>query len=116
MTDARAGLTAADLPIAQHLRSREKPLSWLRTKLTVLMPILPAPSLVFRSVKFTGGGLKGRGVTNMIEYALTPYAEAMGIVRQDEGEVTEEREYTEEAEASKKRCKIYPSSWRSSQP
>lgn len=44
MTDARAGLTAADLSIAQHLRSREKPPLWLLTKLTVLMPIQLVPS------------------------------------------------------------------------
>lgn len=48
-------------------------------------------------------------MTNMIEYALTPYAEAMGIVRQGEDEVTEEREYTEEeAEAEQKRLQDLP--------
>jgi GTP-binding protein len=43
MVDARAGLMPADSAIAKHLRSREKPLSWWRTKLTASMPIRRLP-------------------------------------------------------------------------
>lgn len=41
MVDARAGLMPADSAIAKHLRSREKPTFWWRTKLTASMPIRP---------------------------------------------------------------------------
>lgn len=42
MVDARAGLMPADSAIAKHLRSREKPTFWWRTKPTASMPIRPS--------------------------------------------------------------------------
>jgi GTP-binding protein len=111
MTDARAGLTAADLSIAQHLRSREKTTFVVANKVDGIDADSACAefwSLGLGEV-YQMAASQGRGVTNMIEYALTPYAEAMGIVRQGEDEVTEEREYTEEeAEAEQKRLQDLP--------
>lgn len=52
----------------------------------------------------------GRGVTNMIEYALAPFAEAMGINPDaPEEEKVDERQYTEEeAEAEQARLQDLP--------
>ena len=111
MTDARAGLTAADLSIAQHLRSRQKTTFVVANKVDGIDADSACGefwSLGLGEV-YQMAASQGRGVTNMIEYALTPYAEAMGIVRQEDGEVTEEREYTEEeAEAEQKRLQDLP--------
>ncbi|MCU8070033.1 ribosome biogenesis GTPase Der [Shewanella sp. SM32] len=111
MTDARAGLTAADLSIAQHLRSRQKTTFVVANKVDGIDADSACAefwSLGLGEV-YQMAASQGRGVTNMIEYALTPYAEAMGIVRQGEDEVTEEREYTEEeAEAEQKRLQDLP--------
>ncbi|WP_297896273.1 ribosome biogenesis GTPase Der [Shewanella sp.] len=111
MTDARAGLTAADLSIAQHLRSREKTTFVVANKVDGIDADSACAefwSLGLGEV-YQMAASQGRGVTNMIEYALTPYAEAMGIVRQDEDEVTDERQYTEEeAEAEQKRLQELP--------
>ncbi|PIW60908.1 ribosome biogenesis GTPase Der [Shewanella sp. CG12_big_fil_rev_8_21_14_0_65_47_15] len=111
MTDARAGLTAADLSIAQHLRSRQKTTFVVANKVDGIDADSACAefwSLGLGEV-YQMAASQGRGVTNMIEYALTPYAEAMGIVRQGEDEVTEEREYTEEeAEAEQKRLQELP--------
>ncbi|GIU07626.1 ribosome biogenesis GTPase Der [Shewanella morhuae] len=111
MTDARAGLTAADLSIAQHLRSRQKTTFVVANKVDGIDADSACGefwSLGLGEV-YQMAASQGRGVTNMIEYALTPYAEAMGIVRQEDGEVTEEREYSEEeAEAEQKRLQDLP--------
>jgi len=111
MTDARAGLTAADLSIALHLRSREKTTFVVANKVDGIDADSACAefwSLGLGEV-YQMAASQGRGVTNMIEYALTPYAEAMGIVRQDEDEVTDERQYTEEeAEAEQKRLQELP--------
>lgn len=112
LTDARAGLTAADEAIAEHLRRREKVTFVVANKVDGI----DADSAC---AEFWALGLgevyqmaasQGRGVTNMIEYALTPYAEAMGIKREDEGEEqADEREYTEEeAEAEQQRLQDLP--------
>jgi len=113
LTDARSGLTAADQAIAEHLRRREKTTFVVANKVDGI----DADSAC---AEFWALGLgevyqmaaaQGRGVTNMIEYALAPYAEAMGLVRDggEEGEDTEEREYTEEdAEAEQTRLQDLP--------
>lgn len=110
MTDARAGLTAADLSIAQHLRSREKTTFVVANKVDGIDADSACAefwSLGLGEV-YQMAASQGRGVTNMIEYALTPYAEAMGIERQGE-EVVDERQYTEEeAEAEQKRLQDLP--------
>lgn len=111
MTDARAGLTAADLSIAQHLRSREKTTFVVANKVDGIDADSACAefwSLGLGEV-YQMAASQGRGVTNMIEYALTPYAEAMGIERQGEEEVTDERQYTEEeAEAEQQRLQDLP--------
>lgn len=111
MTDARAGLTAADLSIAQHLRSREKTTFVVANKVDGIDADSACAefwSLGLGEV-YQMAASQGRGVTNMIEYALAPYAEAMGIERQGEEEVVDERQYTEEeAEAEQKRLQDLP--------
>lgn len=111
MTDARAGLTAADLSIAQHLRSRQKTTFVVANKIDGIDADSACAefwSLGLGEV-YQMAAAQGRGVTNMIEYALTPYAEAMGIVRQGEEEEVDERQYTEEeAEAEQKRLQDLP--------
>jgi len=100
MTDARAGLTAADLSIAQHLRSRQKTTFVVANKIDGIDADSACAefwSLGLGEV-YQMAAAQGRGVTNMIEYALTPYAEAMGIERQGEEEEVDERQYTDEAE------------------
>lgn len=111
MTDARAGLTAADLSIAQHLRSRQKTTFVVANKIDGIDADSACAefwSLGLGEV-YQMAAAQGRGVTNMIEYALTPYAEAMGIERQGEEEDVDERKYTEEeAEAEQKRLQDLP--------
>lgn len=111
MTDARAGLTAADLSIAQHLRSRQKTTFVVANKIDGIDADSACAefwSLGLGEV-YQMAASQGRGVTNMIEYALTPYAEAMGIERQGEEEEVDERQYTEEeAEAEQKRLQDLP--------
>ncbi|MGL5392557.1 MAG: ribosome biogenesis GTPase Der [Shewanella sp.] len=111
MTDARAGLTAADLSIAQHLRSREKTTFVVANKVDGIDADSACGefwSLGLGEV-YQMAAAQGRGVSNMIEYALTPYAEAMGIVRQGEEEEADERQYTEEeAEAEQQRLQELP--------
>ncbi|MFT5788797.1 MAG: GTP-binding protein [Shewanella sp.] len=112
MTDARAGLTAADLAIAQHLRSRDKTTFVVANKVDGVDADSACAefwSLGLGEV-YQMAAAQGRGVTNMIEYSLAPYAEAMGITKQGEGEEDEEeREYTEEeAEAEQKRLQDLP--------
>ncbi|MEL4280167.1 MULTISPECIES: ribosome biogenesis GTPase Der [Shewanella] len=111
MTDARAGLTAADLSIAQHLRSRQKTTFVVANKIDGIDADSACAefwSLGLGEV-YQMAAAQGRGVTNMIEYALTPYAEAMGLERQGEEEEVDERQYTEEeAEAEQKRLQDLP--------
>ncbi|WP_298768688.1 ribosome biogenesis GTPase Der [uncultured Shewanella sp.] len=112
MTDARAGLTAADLAISQHLRSREKTTFVVANKVDGIDADSACAefwSLGLGEV-YQMAAAQGRGVTNMIEYSLAPYAEAMGIVKDGEAlEDEEEREYTEEeAEAEQKRLQDLP--------
>ena len=112
LTDARAGLTAADHAIAEHLRRRDKTTFVVANKIDGI----DADSAC---AEFWALGLgevyqmaasQGRGVTNMIEYALAPYAEALGLHRNDEGDIeVEEKEYSEEeAEAEQKRLQDLP--------
>ncbi|QDF66503.1 ribosome biogenesis GTPase Der [Shewanella sp. SNU WT4] len=112
LCDARAGLTAADIGIAQHLRSRQKVTFVVANKVDGI----DADSAC---AEFWALGLgevyhmaaaQGRGVTNMIEYSLAPYAEAMGIVRdEDSEEQANERFYTEEeAEAEQAKLQDLP--------
>ncbi|GIU09714.1 MULTISPECIES: ribosome biogenesis GTPase Der [unclassified Shewanella] len=112
LTDARAGLTAADLAIAQHLRSREKTTFVVANKVDGIDADSACAefwSLGLGEV-YQMAAAQGRGVTNMIEYSLAPYAEAMGITKEeDNDDDEEEREYTEEqAEADQKRLQDLP--------
>ncbi|MCL2915446.1 ribosome biogenesis GTPase Der [Shewanella corallii] len=112
LCDARAGLTAADMAIAQHLRSREKTTFVVANKVDGIDADSACAefwSLGLGEV-YQMAAAQGRGVTNMIEYALAPYAEALGVNRDgEEEEATDLREYTEEeAEAEQARLQAQP--------
>ncbi|WP_133406010.1 ribosome biogenesis GTPase Der [Parashewanella tropica] len=112
MVDARAGLTSADQALADHLRVRDKTTFLVANKVDGI----DGDSAI---AEFWGLGIgnvyqmaasQGRGVTSMIDQALAPYAEAMGIDRDKELEDPEKvREYTEEeAEEEQKRLQELP--------
>ncbi|GGZ14596.1 ribosome biogenesis GTPase Der [Shewanella fodinae] len=115
MTDARAGLTAADEAIAQYLRSREKMTFLVANKIDGI----DGDSAV---AEFWALGLgeihqiaaaQGRGVSSLIENALAPFARAMAEDDEfaEDGEESHKplREYTEEeAEAEQARLQELP--------
>ena len=112
MVDARSGLTAADEALSKHLRTRDKTTFLVANKVDGV----DADSAC---AEFWGLGIgnvyqmaaaQGRGVTSMIDEALAPYAEAMGITRDKELQDPEKiREYTEEeAEEEQKRLQDLP--------
>lgn len=112
LCDARAGLTAADLAIAQHLRSREKTIFVVANKVDGIdgdSACAEFWSLGLGEV-YQMAAAQGRGVSNMIEYALAPYAEAMGINKNDDDDETVDvRQYTEEeADAEQNRLQSLP--------
>ncbi|MCG9713299.1 ribosome biogenesis GTPase Der [Shewanella insulae] len=112
LTDARAGLTAADEAIAEHLRRREKTTFVVANKVDGIDADSACGEFWALGLGevYQMAAAQGRGVTNMIEYALTPYAEAMGLNRDGEGEEeADERQYTEEeAEAEQQRLQDLP--------
>jgi GTP-binding protein len=112
LTDARAGLTSADEAIAEHLRRREKTTFVVANKVDGIDADSACGEFWALGLGevYQMAASQGRGVTNMIEYALAPYAEALGLTRDsDEEEPEEEREYTEEeAEAEQKRLQDLP--------
>ncbi|QYJ85101.1 ribosome biogenesis GTPase Der [Shewanella mesophila] len=112
LTDARAGLTSADEAIAAHLRRREKTTFVVANKVDGIDADSACGEFWALGLGevYQMAASQGRGVTNMIEYALAPYAEALGLTRDgDEQEPEEEREYTEEeAEAEQKRLQDLP--------
>ncbi|CAM4001338.1 MULTISPECIES: ribosome biogenesis GTPase Der [Shewanella] len=112
LTDARAGLTAADEAIAEHLRRREKTTFVVANKVDGIDADSACGEFWALGLGevYQMAAAQGRGVTNMIEYALTPYAEAMGLNREGEGEEeADERQYTEEeAEAEQQRLQDLP--------
>lgn len=87
LTDARAGLTAADEAIAEHLRRREKTTFVVANKVDGIDADSACGEFWALGLGevYQMAAAQGRGVTNMIEYALTPYAEAMGLTRDEIG-------------------------------
>ncbi|MCL1078926.1 ribosome biogenesis GTPase Der [Parashewanella spongiae] len=112
ITDARAGMTSADLALAQHLRSREKTTFVVANKVDGIdgdSACAEFWSLGLGNV-YQMAAAQGRGVTTMIEHSLAPYAEAMGIERDTELDTPEKvLEFTEEeAEEEQKRLQDLP--------
>ncbi|MBE8167793.1 MAG: ribosome biogenesis GTPase Der [Shewanella sp.] len=112
ITDARAGMTAADLALAQHLRTREKTTFVVANKVDGIdgdSACAEFWSLGLGNV-YQMAAAQGRGVSTMIEQSLAPYAEAMGIVRDTELDDPEKiLEFTEEeAEEEQKRLQDLP--------
>ncbi|SHH33081.1 ribosome biogenesis GTPase Der [Ferrimonas marina] len=96
MVDARAGLTAADEAIAKHLRSREKPTLLVANKTDGI----DADAAVGEFYSLGMGDIhqiaaaQNRGVTSLIDYALTPWAEE--FAEEHGEEAAEEDEWAEE--------------------
>ncbi|MCH1923326.1 ribosome biogenesis GTPase Der [Shewanella sp. C32] len=112
ITDARAGLTAADQAIAQHLRSREKVTFVVANKVDGIDG--DSASAEFWALGlgdvYQMAAAHGRGVTQLIEQALAPYAEEVSDEDgEDDDEFVDERLYTEEeAESEQERLRALP--------
>ncbi len=81
LVDARAGLTAADEAIAQHLRSREKQTLLVANKTDGIdadAAIGEFYRLGFDAIHQIAAA-QNRGISLLINYALAPFAEAFGI-------------------------------------
>ncbi|WED27251.1 ribosome biogenesis GTPase Der [Vibrio sp. DW001] len=119
MVDGRAGLTVADQAIAQHLRKIEKPAMLVVNKVDGVDA--DAASADFWQLgmdkMYQIAASQGRGVTVLIDLALSPFAEALN--EKERGEIEdltdlvdddeEKLEYTEEeAEEEFKRLQDQP--------
>ncbi|WP_417762130.1 ribosome biogenesis GTPase Der [Shewanella sp.] len=112
LTDARAGLTAADQAIAQHLRSREKVTFVVANKVDGIDG--DSASAEFWALGlgdvYQMAAAHGRGVTQLIEHVLAPYAEEVSEEGDEADEaLVDERLYTEEeAESEQERLRALP--------
>ncbi|WP_162046988.1 ribosome biogenesis GTPase Der [Vibrio taketomensis] len=119
MVDGRAGLTAADEAIAQHLRKLEKPAMLVVNKIDGVDA--DAASAEFWQLgmeeMYQIAAAHGRGVAALIDLALNPFAEK--LIEQTQGEISdltdfedqeeEKLDYTEEeAEEEFKRLQDQP--------
>lgn len=90
MVDARAGLMPADIAIAQHLRSREKPTFLVANKTDGLDPdsaVVDFYSLGLGEIHAIAAS-HGRGVASLLEDVLEPYREVV----EESAPLTEEEE------------------------
>ncbi len=105
MVDARAGLLAADQGIAQHLRMREKPTILVANKTDGLDPdtaVADFFSLGLGDI-YPIAASQGRGVTSLIEKALSPLIEP-----ETPKEEVEFDEWAEEGEADEEKPDLIP--------
>lgn len=93
MVDARAGLTSADIGIADYLRKQNKKVFLAANKVDGI----DADSAVAEFYALSLGetvhqiaAAHGRGVTQLLTLALTPHIEALGLEKTDEDELSEE--------------------------
>jgi GTPase len=110
MVDARAGLTSADIGIADYLRKKNKKVFLAANKVDGI----DADSAVAEFYALSLGetvhqiaAAHGRGVTQLLTLALTPHIEALGLEKSDDEEVFEELTEEElDAQAPKESDKI----------
>jgi len=93
MVDARAGLTSADIGIADYLRKQNKKVFLVANKVDGI----DADSAVAEFYALSLGdtvhqiaAAHGRGVTQLLTLALTPHIEALGQEKSEEGSSDEE--------------------------
>jgi GTP-binding protein len=93
MVDARAGLTSADIGIADYLRKQNKKVFLAANKVDGI----DADSAVAEFYALSLGetvhqiaAAHGRGVTQLLTLALTPHIEALGLEKSDEEKPFEE--------------------------
>ncbi|EFJ1786217.1 ribosome biogenesis GTPase Der [Escherichia coli] len=97
MVDARAGLMPADVAIAKHLRSREKPTFLVANKTDGLDPdqaVVDFYSLGLGEI-YPIAASHGRGVLSLLEHVLLPWMEDLA----PQEEVDEDAEYWAQFEA-----------------
>jgi GTP-binding protein len=89
MVDARAGLTSADIGIADYLRKQNKKIFLVANKVDGI----DADSAVAEFYELSLGdtvhkiaAAHGRGVTQLLTLALTPHIEALGEARESDAE------------------------------
>ncbi|NQZ22158.1 MAG: ribosome biogenesis GTPase Der [Colwellia sp.] len=104
MVDARAGLTSADIGIADYLRKQNKKIFLVANKVDGI----DADSAVAEFYELSLGdtvhkiaAAHGRGVTQLLTLALTPHIEALGQTKDDNDEFDGEQEFSGKSDEEK---------------
>jgi len=104
MVDARAGLTSADIGIADYLRKQNKKIFLVANKVDGI----DADSAVAEFYELSLGdtvhkiaAAHGRGVTQLLTLALTPHIEALGEARGDNDEFDGDQEFSAKTDEEK---------------
>lgn len=104
MVDARAGLTSADIGIADYLRKQNKKIFLVANKVDGI----DADSAVAEFYELSLGdtvhkiaAAHGRGVTQLLTLALTPHIEALGEARGDNDEFDGDQEFAGKTDEEK---------------
>jgi len=104
MVDARAGLTSADIGIADYLRKQNKKIFLVANKVDGI----DADSAVAEFYELSLGdtvhkiaAAHGRGVTQLLTLALTPHIEALGETRDENDEFDGEQEFSGKTDEEK---------------
>ncbi|GLX79397.1 GTPase Der [Thalassotalea insulae] len=104
LVDARAGLTSADIGIADHLRKQNKKVFLVANKIDGI----DADSAVAEFYQLALGEVHqiaaahGRGVTQLLTLALTPHIEALGQEQTPESEAAQDSEEIDAPEENDK--------------
>jgi GTP-binding protein len=104
MVDARAGLTSADIGIADYLRKQNKKIFLVANKVDGI----DADSAVAEFYELSLGdtvhkiaAAHGRGVTQLLTLALTPHIEALGQAKDENDEFDGDQEFTGKTDEEK---------------
>jgi len=104
MVDARAGLTSADIGIADYLRKQNKKIFLVANKVDGI----DADSAIAEFYELSLGdtvhkiaAAHGRGVTQLLTLALTPHIEALGQTKEDNDEFDGDQELSGKTDEEK---------------
>jgi len=104
MVDARAGLTSADIGIADYLRKQNKKIFLVANKVDGI----DADSAIAEFYELSLGdtvhkiaAAHGRGVTQLLTLALTPHIEALGKTKEDNDEFDGDQELSGKTDEEK---------------
>jgi len=89
MVDARAGLTSADIGIAEYLRKQDKKIFLVANKVDGIdadSAVADFYSLGLGDIVHQIAAAHGRGVTQLLTLALTPHIEALGQPKAEEND------------------------------